>query len=238
MISGTLSIKAGRVFVSVLCETYLTKQKETNYNPGVGIDLGIKSLAVVSNGNSYPNINKTPKVKKIEKKLKRESRALSRKYISKKKGGEPATKCSNIRKNILRVQKLYYRLSSIRKEHMYSVVSTVVKTKPQYITIEDLNIKGMMKNRHLSKAITNQGFYAFKTLLLAQCKKHNIELRQVSRFFPSSKKCSKCGEIKSYLSLSSRVYICESCGCELDRDLNASYNLRDAKQYTILTKKS
>lgn len=232
--SGTVSLRADRVFVSVLCEVS-SKPKESLSDTGVGIDLGLKDFAVLSDGAIFKNINKTVHVKKLEKKLMREQRALSRKYESKKKEGESATKGSNITKNILRVQRLHQRLANIRKAYILSVVTNVVKTKPQYVTIEDLNVRGIMKNRHLSKAVAKQGFYTFKLWLTNLCRKHGIELRQVDRFFPSSKTCSLCGAVKKKLSLSERVYKCEECGFELDRDLNAAINLRYAQEYAVLT---
>ncbi len=232
--SGTVSIKADRVFVSVLCEVS-SEPKELLSDAGIGIDLGLKDFAVLSDGAVFKNINKTSRIKKIEKKLRREQRSLSRKYESKKQGGETATRNSNIAKNVLRVQKLHQRLANIRKEYILSVVINVVKTKPQYVTVEDLNVRGMMKNRHLSKAIAKQGFYTFKLWLTNLCRKHGIELRQVDKFFPSSKTCSLCGAVKKKLSLSERTYTCEECGFELDRDLNAAINLRYAEQYTVLT---
>lgn len=232
--SGTLSIKAGRAYVSVLCEVPPTPIA-TPTGSGLGIDLGLKTFAVLSDGREFKGINKTASIKKLEKKLKREQRALSRKYESKKRGGESATNGSNIAKNILRVQKLHQRVANIRKEYVLSMVNAVVKTKPQYVTIEDLNIKGMMKNRHLSKAVAKQGFYTFKLWLTNLCRKHGVELRQVDRWFPSSKTCSLCGAVKQKMSLSERTYVCELCGFEFDRDLNAAINLRYAPQYTVLT---
>lgn len=234
VINGTLSIKAGRVFLSLLCDIPEPTIEQATA-PGVGIDLGIKNFAALSDGSIYPNINKTSKVKRQEKKLKRESRALARKQNAKKKAGKAVGSGSNLIKNTLRVQKLHYRIGNIREEYRRSIVNAVVKTKPQHITLEDLNVRGMVKNRHLAKAVTDQGFYAFKLFLLAQCHKHGVELRQVSMFYPSSKTCSNCGAVKKHLSLSERTYKCSSCGLEIDRDLNAAYNLRDANQYTILT---
>jgi len=233
--SGTISKRAGRYFVSILCEVEEIRARLKLEGNGLGIDLGIKEFAVCSNGKIYKNINKTRNVRKLEKKLKREQRSLSRKYENLKKRGEKsATKRANIDKNILRVQKLHARLSNIRLEYVKSVVNQVVKTKPRYITIEDLNVKGMMKNRHLSKAVAQQCFYTFKTWLLAKCKEYGIELRQVDRFYPSSKLCSCCGQKKVDLKLSDRTYKCD-CGNKMDRDLNASINLLQAKEYTILT---
>lgn len=233
--SGTISKRAGKYFVSILCEVEEIRERPKLTENGLGIDLGIKEFAVCSNGKFYKNINKTRNVRKLEKKLKREQRSLSRKYENLKKRGEKSvTKRSNIDKNILRVQKLHARLSNIRLEYVKSVVNQVVKTKPRYITIEDLNVKGMMKNRHLSKAVAQQCFYTFKTWLLTKCKEYGIELRQVDRFYPSSKLCSCCGQKKVDLKLSDRTYKCD-CGNEMDRDLNASINLLQAKEYTTLT---
>lgn len=233
--SGTLSQRAGKYFVSILCEVEEIQARPKLEENGLGIDLGIKEFAVRSDGKIHKNINKTRNVRKLEKKLKREQRSLSRKYENLKKRGEKTvTKRANIDKNILRVQKLYARLSNIRLEYVKSIVDQVVKTKPRYITIEDLNVKGMMKNRHLSKAVAQQCFYTFQTWLLAKCKEYGIELRQVDRFYPSSKVCSCCGQKKVDLKLSDRTYKCD-CGNEFDRDLNASINLLQAKEYTILT---
>ncbi len=234
--SGTVSHKAGSYYVSVLCEVETPKPKTELNKTGIAIDLGIKDFAVRSDGETHFNINKTPKVKKLEKKLKREQRSLSRKYenLKKKRGEFAAKRRTNLDKNILRVQKLHIRLSNIRLEYVKSIVNDVVKTKPRFITIEDLHVRGMMKNRHLSKAIAQQCFYAFKTWLKAKCIQNSIELRQVDRFYPSSKLCSTCGEKKVNLKLSDRVYRC-SCGNTLDRDKNASINLLQAKEYTILT---
>ena len=233
--SGTLSQRAGKYFVSILCEVEKIQARPKLEENGLGIDLGIKEFAVRSDGKIHKNINKTRNVRKLEKKLKREQRSLSRKYENLKKRGEKTvTKRANIDKNILRVQKLHARLSNIRLEYVKSIVDQVVKTKPRYITIEDLNVKGMMKNRHLSKAVAQQCFYTFQTWLLAKCKEYGIELRQVDRFYPSSKSCSCCGQKKVDLKLSDRTYKCD-CGNEIDRDLNASINLLQAKEYTILT---
>ncbi len=240
IISGTVSQKADRYFISVLCEVEELTRKSDLSNQGVGIDLGIKTFAVTSTQEEFKNINKTKRVRSIEKRLKREQRSLSRKYEtikkSKTKGGETVTtyKRSNITKNIVRVQKLHQRLANIRLEYVKSVVNTVVKTKPLYITIEDLNVKGMMKNRHLSKAVAEQCFYTFRKWLVTKCEQHGIELRQVNRFYPSSKLCSCCGKRKKDLQLKDRTFNCE-CGTILDRDYNASLNLLQAKEYTLLT---
>ena len=230
--SGTVSCKAGRYYVSVLIDVPDTEKTRLN-DFGLGIDLGVKEFAVISNGVIKKNINKTAKLKKLEKKLKRNQRCLSRKYEdlkkrNNKKKGE-ATR-QNIQKQVLKVQKLHHRIDNIRTDYINKTIAEIVKTKPSYITIEDLNVKGMMKNRHLSKAVASQKFYEFRTKLEKQCKESGIELRVVDRFYPSSKLCHCCGFIKKDLKLSDRIYKCD-CGYKCDRDFNASLNLRDAKTY-------
>ena len=232
--SGTVSQKANRYYVSILVEENDTKVSKPT-NEGIGIDLGLKDFAICSNGNVFKNIDKTSKVKKVEKKLKREQRKLSRKYegfkIRNKKEKGVATR-QNIQKQVVKVQKLHQRLVNIRTDYINKTISSIIKQKPSYITIEDLNIKGMMKNKHLSKAVVSQKFFEFRTKLTTKCKQNNIELRVVDRFYPSSKTCSNCGEIKKDLKLSDRVYKC-SCGLTIDRDLNASINLKNAKKYKV-----
>ena len=232
--SGTVSQKANRYYVSILVEENDTKVSKPT-NEGIGIDLGLKDFAICSNGNVFKNIDKTSKVKKVEKKLKREQRKLSRKYeslkIRNKKEKGVATR-QNIQKQVVKVQKLHQRLVNIRTDYINKTISSIIKQKPSYITIEDLNIKGMMKNKHLSKAVASQKFFKFRTKLTTKCKQNNIELRVVDRFYPSSKTCSNCGEIKKDLKLSDRVYKC-SCGLTIDRDLNASINLKNAKKYKV-----
>lgn len=228
--SGTVSQKADRYYVSILVDVDNIQVSKSN-NEGIGIDVGIKDFAICSNNKVYKNINKTSKVKKTEKKLKREQRKLSRKYESlkirnkKEKGG--ATR-QNIQKQVVKVQKLHQRLRNIRTDYINKTISSIVKQKPSYITIEDLNVSGMMKNKHLSKAIASQKFFEFRTKLISKCKENNIELRIVDRFYPSSKTCSNCGEIKKDLKLKDRVYKCR-CGFTIDRDLNASINLSKYK---------
>ena len=230
--SGTVSCKAGRYYVSVLIVVPDTEKIRLN-DFGLGIDLGVKEFAVISNGVIKKNINKTAKLKKLEKKLKRNQRCLSRKYEDLKKRNNKmkgeATR-QNIQKQVLKVQKLHHRIDNIRTDYINKTIAEIVKTKPSYITIEDLNVKGMMKNRHLSKAVASQKFYEFRTKLEKQCKESGIELRVVDRFYPSSKLCHCCGFIKKDLKLSDRIYKCD-CGYKCDRDFNASLNLRDAKTY-------
>ena len=233
--SGTISCKAGRYYVSVLVEQEETPKLSLS-GFGIGIDLGLKNFAICSNGKIYTNINKGSQVRKLEKKLKREQRSLSRKYESYKKqnkiskGG--ATR-QNIQKQKLKVQKFHLRLDNIRTDYVNKVIAELVKIKPMWITIEDLNISGMMKNRHLSKSIAQQKFFEFRVKLLAKCNEYGIELRVADRFYPSSKTCHKCGCIKSDLKLSDRIYTCSECGYTADRDFNASLNLRDCQTYRI-----
>ncbi|WP_334212194.1 transposase [Clostridium perfringens] len=233
--SGTVSQKADRYYVSILVEED-DKKVYKSTNEGLGIDLGVKEFAVCSDGSKFKNINKTSTVKKIEKKLKREQRKLSRKYeslkIRNKNIKEGRATGQNIQKQIVKVQRLHQRLANIRTDYINKTVFSIVKQKPSYITIEDLNVKGMMKNKHLSKAISSQKFFEFKTKLMSKCKQNNIELRIVDRFYPSSKTCSNCGKIKKDLKLSDRIYKCD-CGFTIDRDLNASINLKNAEEYKI-----
>ena len=227
--SGTVSIKAGRYYVSVLIEVPDT-EIANNSNEGIGIDLGLKDFAIVSNGKTYKNINKSARLKKLEKQLHREQRCLSRKYENLKKGG--VTQRANIQKQKLKVQKLHQKMENIRTDYINKTIAEIVKTKPSYITIEDLNVKGMMKNRYLSKAVASQKFYEFRTKLKNKCDENGIELRVVDKMYPSSKLCHCCGAIKKDLKLSDRIYKCD-CGYMADRDYNASLNLRDAITYTI-----
>ena len=227
--SGHVSIKADRYYVSVLIEIP-DRRTANNSSKGIGIDLGLKDFAIVSNGKTYKNINKSAKLKKLEKKLIREQRSLSRKYENLKKGG--STQKRNIQKQRLKIQKLHHRIDNIRTDYINKTIAEIVKTKPSYITIEDLNVSGMMKNRHLSKAVASQKFYEFKTKLLAKCKENGIELRIVDRWFPSSKTCHCCKNIKKDLKLSDRLFRCD-CGYIEDRDFNAALNLRDATTYEV-----
>lgn len=226
--SGTVSVKAGRYYVSALVEIPNTKIVN-NSNEGIGIDLGLKDFAIVSNGKTYKNINKSTRVKKLEKKLRREQRCLSRKYENLKKG-ESTQK--NIKKQKLKVQKLHHRINNIRIDYINKTISEIVKTKPSYITIENLNVLGMMKNRHLSKAVASQKFYEFRIKLKAKCDENSIELRIVDKWYPSSKICHCCGNINKNLKLSDRIYRCD-CGYIEDRDFNAALNLKDAVTYEI-----
>ena len=227
--SGHVSIKADRYYVSVLIE--IPNNKIANHSSeGIGIDFGLKDFAIVSNGKIYKNINKSAKLKKLEKQLIREQRSLSRKYENVKKG--ESTQKTNIPKQRLKVQKLHHRIDNIRTDYINKTIAEIVKTKPSYITIEDLNVSGMMKNKHLSKAVASQKFYEFRTRLQAKCNENGIELRVVDRWFPSSKTCHCCGAIKKDLKLSDRIFKCD-CGYIEDRDFNAALNLRDTTAYEV-----
>ena len=227
--SGTVSVKTDRFYVSVLVEIP-DVNINNNLNEGIGIDLGLKDFAIISNGKTYRNINKSAGLKKLEKQLIREQRSLSRKYENLKKG--ESTQRANIQKQKLKVQKLHHKMDNIRTDYINKTIAEIVKTKPSYITIEDLNVKGMMKNRCLSKAVASQKFYEFRTRLKAKCDENGIELRVADRFYPSSKTCHHCGSVRKNLKLSDRIYRCE-CGYVADRDLNAALNLKDAKTYRI-----
>ena len=227
--SGHVSIKADRYYVSVLVEIQNNKIAN-NSNEGIGIDLGLKDFAIVSNGKTYKNINKSAKLKKLEKQLIREQRSLSRKYENLQKG--ESTQRANIQKQKLKVQKLHHRIDNIRTDYINKTIAEIVKTKPSYITIEDLNVKGMMKNRHLSKAVVSQKFYEFRIKLQAKCNENGIELRVADRWYPSSKTCHCCKNIRKDLKLSDRIFKCD-CGYIEDRDFNAALNLRDAMTYEV-----
>ena len=229
MKSGHVSIKADRYYVSVLIEIPNNKTAD-NSNEGIGIDLGLKDFAIVSNGKTYKNINKSAKLKKLEKQLIREQRSLSRKYENLKEG--ESTQRANIQKQKLKVQKVHHKIDNIRTDYINKTIAEMVKTKPSYITIEDLNVSGMMKNKHLSKAVASQKFYEFRTKLQAKCKENGIELRVVDRWYPSSKTCHCCGAIRKDLKLSDRIFQCD-CGYTEDRDFNAALNLRDAMTYEV-----
>ena len=193
----------------------------------IGIDLGIKKLAVCSNGVSYKNINKDRVVINLEKRKARLQRKFSRAY-EKNKQGNNFVKTNNIKKYEKRLKLICRRLSNIRKTYIHTVTSKIVKTKPSSIVIEDLGISNMMKNKHLNKAIQEQLWYFFRQCLTYKCKFYgDILLKVASRSYPSSKKCNNCGHIKKFLSLSERIYHCDYCGFTINRDLNASLNLRD-----------
>lgn len=190
----------------------------------IGIDVGVKDLAICSNGMTFKNINKTKKVKKLEKRLRRLQCRVSCKYLKNKEGSK-FVKTSNIIKIEKQIKLLHRKLANIRSNHSHQATNMIVKTKPSRVVMETLNIKGMMKNRHLSKAIAKQCLYEFKRQMQYKCEFNGIKFIEADTWYPSSKTCSECGHIKPKLSLSVRTYICEECGCVIDRDYNASINL-------------
>ena len=232
--SGTISKKADRYFLSLVIEVDDIVKTENKSIKGLGIDLGIKDTAICSDGRVFKNINKTKKVKKMKKKLKREQRKMSRSVEYSKTNKIKLKECKNFNKKKLKVQRLFYRLNCIRDDYSNKIVDEITRTKLKYITIENLKVSNMMKNKHLSKAIQEQNFYAIRTKLINKCKERNIELRLVDTFYPSSKTCSCCGEIKKDLKLNDRIYKCCNCGLEIDRDYNASINLEKAKIYKVI----
>ena len=198
--------------------------KEKLNDDGIGIDLGIKDLAICSDTNKYKNINKSQSIKKLEKRKRRLQRSVSRKYEQNKKKGKYC-KTKNVIKKEKLLLKVNHRLTNIRKNYLNQSTSEIVNRKPRFICIEDLNVSGMMKNRHLAKAVQYQGFFEFRKQLEYKCNDNGIQLIIADRFYPSSKLCSCCGKIKKDLKLSDRTYRCE-CGNVIDRDFQASLNLR------------
>ena len=232
--SGTITKIADRYFLSLIMEVEDTVKATNASSEGLGVDLGIKDTAICSNGKVFKNINKTKKVKKLKKKLKREQRKMSRSVEYSKSKKIKLKECKNFNKKKLKVQKLFYRLNCIRDDYNNKIVDEITRVKLKYITIENLKVSNMMKNKHLSKAIQEQNFYAIRTKLINKCKERNIELRLVDTFYPSSKTCSCCGEIKKDLKLNDRIYKCCNCGLEIDRDYNASINLEKVKIYKVI----
>ena len=235
-ISVTITKRAGRYFASFLFETSAVKPISTAQSESIGIDLGVKTFAVISDGRNYPNINKSEHARNLTRRLKREQRKFSRKVkkLLKQKEETVGKKCkrSNLEKQRLKVQRAYVKQVNKRHDYINKTVHEIVSARPEYIAIEDLNVSGMMKNRHLSRAIAESEFYYFRTLLERKCRDYGIELRIVNRFYASSKTCSRCGHEKKDLKLSDRVYECTECGLVIDRDYNAALNLRSCKKYS------
>ena len=200
-------------------------------NDGIGIDLGLKDLAICSDGHTYPNINKTSRVKKLEKRKRRLQRSISRRYESNKRG-ERYCKTRNIIKGEHELLKVTKRLTNIRHNHLHQVTSDIIKRKPSFICIEDLNVTGMMKNKHLSKSVQQQGLYEFRRQIEYKSDWNNIPVIIADRYFPSSKLCSCCGTIKKDLKLSDRIYRCD-CGNTIDRDFQASLNLKKYGEHVL-----
>ena len=232
--SGTISKIVDRYFLSLVMEVDDIVKTENKSIKGLGVDLGVKDTAICSNGMVFKNINKTKKVKKLKKKLKREQRKMSRSVEYSKSNKIKLKDLKNFSKKKLKVQRLFYRLNCIRDDYNNKIVNEITRAKLKYITIENLKVSNMMKNKHLSKAIQEQNFYTIRTKLINKCKERNIELRLVDTFYPSSKTCSCCGEIKKDLKLNDRIYKCCNCGIEIDRDYNASINLEKAKIYKVI----
>ena len=208
-------------FISVGVD--MNEYKSKLNTDGVGIDLGLKDLAICSDGNTYKNINKSQKVKKLEKKKRRLQRGISRSYEKNKKGGSYC-KTNNIIKKEKLLLKVNHRVTNIRQNYLHQTTSEIVNRKPRFICIEDLNVRGMMKNKHLSKAVHSQGFYEFRRQLEYKCADKGIPLIIADRFYPSSKLCSCCGNMKKDLKLTDRIYKCD-CGNIIDRDVQAAINL-------------
>ena len=232
--SGTITKIADRYFLSLIMEVEDTIKVINTSIKGLGIDLGIKDTAICSDGKVFKNINKATKIKKLKKKLKREQRKTSRSIEYSKSKKIKLKELKNFNKKKLKVQRIFYRLNCIRDDYNNKMVNEITRAKLKYITIEDLKVSNMIKNKHLSKAIQEQNFYVIKTKLINKCKERNIELRIVDTFYPSSKTCSCCGSIKRNLKLNDRIYKCCNCGLEIDRDYNASINLEKAKVYKII----
>ena len=213
-------------YISVGVEVNKIQEELTDIS--LGVDLGLKDLAICSDGKVFKNINKTKEVKKLEKRLKHKQRQISRKYELNKimKGGScQFIKTKNIEKLENTTKLIHRKLSNIRNNYLHQVTTSIVKTKPYRIVIEDLNVSGMMKNKHLSDSVRKQCFYKFRQYMTYKTELNGIELIIADRWFPSSKTCSECGSIKHDLKLKDRIYRCPHCGTVIDRDLNASINL-------------
>ena len=206
-------------------------QNLPDYTDGIGIDLGIKTLATVSDGTIVPNIKAFRRVRILNKRLKRLQRKVSRKYLINKCNKHNKTK--NIIKLEKRIKLIHRSLKNIRINHIRKFVSELVKKQPQYIAIEDLNVKGMKRNKHLAKDISNCSFYTIREHLIRKATERSIVVRLVDRFYPSSKTCSKCGGYKKDLKLSQRVYHCNNCQEKIDRDFNASLNIATTDRYKL-----
>ena len=249
--SVTVSVKNGRYYISCLSKTE-TDERIATSGEGIGIDFGLKDQFITKD-QTIPSINKSKKVRKLEKKLRREQRSLSRRYeanmknkVHYKSGAKkgqlksfewirPLHECKNLRKQQLIVNKIYERLSRIRTDYNQKALQSILKRKPSFIVIEDLNIKGLMKNKHLSKAISQAQWYKSRVFLQQQCEKLGIELRLAPRFYPSSKLCSNCGYKNVNLKLKDRSWECPDCHVVHNRDENAAINLEKCVDYTVLT---
>ena len=249
--SVTVSVKNGRYYISCLSKTE-TDERVATSGEGIGIDFGLKDQFITKDQN-IPSINKSNKIRKLEKKLRQKQRSLSRRYEANmtnkvyyksgvKKGQlksfewkRPLHECKNLQKQQRIVSKLYERISRIRTDYNRKGLQSILKRKPSFIVIEDLNVKGLMKNKHLSKAISQAQWYMSRVFLQQQCEKLGIELRLAPRFYPSSKLCSNCGYKNEDLKLKDRSWECPDCHVVHNRDKNASINLEKCVDYTVLT---
>ena len=233
--SGRIKEQAGRYYLTCLFEQP-EQLHELLLGVPIGVDLGLKNFAVSDNGIIYSNRNKDYQVKRIRKQLRRTQRKLSRQYVAykarKMKEGESATDL-NLSKTERKVQRLYQRLHNIQADYQNQIVANLVRTKLNWVSIEDLNVKGMIKNRHLAKAVNQQGFYTFRTKLVNKCQQLGIPVHLVNRFEPTSKICHQCGYKKVDLSLGERIYKCPNCGNVVDRDINAALNIRDTDNFVL-----
>ena len=209
-----------------------SNSQKVNEQEGIGVDLGLKDLAICSNETVYPNINKTKEIKQLEKQKRRLQHSVSRSYEKNKKGASYC-KTNNVIKKEKKLLKINHRLTNIRQNYIHQITSEIIKREPSFICMEDLNVSGMMKNKHLSKAIIDQKFYEFRRIMQYKCKWNNIMFILVDKWFPSSKLCSVCGTIKRDLKLSDRIYEC-GCGNVIDRDLQAAINLKNYGEKKML----
>ncbi len=213
-------------WLSVAIE-FESKEKSKPFTEAIGIDLGIKNLAVCSDGTVYPNINKTLAIRRLKKKQRRLQRSTSRKYEMNKTKVGNYSKTRNIIKNERKLLKIHHRLANIRQNYRHHVTSEIIRRKPRLIVLEDLNVRGMMSNRYLSQAVQEQGFYEFRRQIEYKAQWAGIPVVVADRYYPSSKTCcAVCGHVKKNLSLYERIYHCKNCGNEIDRDLQAAINLR------------
>ena len=209
--------------MSIECDKTAQDEK---FNEAIGIDLGVKNLAILSDGTVYKNINKTPVIRKINKKIRRLQRRISQKYEINKEEGGTFKKTRSIIKSEKQLLKLHHRLKNIRYNYIHQITRTIINRKPKLIVLEDLNVSGMMKNKHLAKAVQEQCLYEFRRQIEYKSEWTNIKVIVAERYYPSSKTCIKCGFIKKNLKLSERTYHCPQCGNMIDRDLQAAINLK------------
>lgn len=238
IISGTLSHHGGRYFVSVIVEEEPSPTPAKACGEPIGIDLGITNFASISDGRTIPNFNKTSqRIRFLERKLKRLNRESTRRRdsLSMRRREYPDATCKNLGKTYDAIRKVNHELDCLRDQFIWDAIHEIVRTKPSHVSIEDLNVRGMTKNKHLAKHIQGLRFYDFRVKLIAACNRVGIEVRLVDRWFASSKTCSACGARKDDLKLSERTFHCSECGCDVDRDLNAALNLRDALEYSVVT---